>query len=351
MNSKNHQIIAPLLLSGAISAGLPACLCSGESQENAEPLPSYCTENTPGQPDSGPSTADSTTNAQPTAAEFFGDPCFDAKERDKYPDQVQARVALNIRVLLYDEVPLENIRQGVRRDLEALNLAFQPSGLQFYVAGFQTVLNNAVKEAFTSQPATLPSSASCSSVLNQYLNQPEEFKDSEVIRVDYVPKCDDHTDGQTATRIQLFYRHPLRDFPSDHSFNAPPGQTGHAYYLGHEMGHFYGLLHPFAFPGIGDGIEGTRDYYATCNYHPEDPQSPSHIETIARDGVCLVQCQGSCFAAPSNIMDYNFCAGLPSTFIPEQLDVMTCHIQNPNLAPGQLYRHGLNSTLPEKEIQ
>lgn len=332
-----------LAVLGTIASVSPACTAevgSGGNDPVIE-IPEYCMDSNDGEvkPSGKP------------ASEVYRQPCLDPDFRAKYSGEITEKVALSIRILYYDGVPVENIREGIKRDIKALNNAFIPTGLKFFVGRIEEVKDNSIKDLLQ-EPIAIQR---CLDISN-YFNAHGYGRNDDSISVEYMPKCNNDMDGITPYGLPastMFYQHPASHFPSDQLFPAEPGHVSHAYYLAHEIGHTYALAHTFHLPEIGDGIDATTDYFRACSENPEDyPNNNSHIEKFSRDGVCMVRCAGGCFEAPSNLMDYNFCAGnLPSVLVPEQVDVIKCTISsNSEQQSGSRFDAGIDSGLSEVEF-
>jgi hypothetical protein len=335
--------LRPLAILGTIASVSPACTAEvgAEGGDTVVEIPEYCADS-------------NDTEVKPSgkpAAKVYGQPCLDPEFRAAYTAQITEDVALSVRILYYDGVPIENIREGIKRDIKSLNGAFLPTGLKFFVGRIEEVKDNSIKDLLK-EPVSIQR---CLDVSN-YFNAKGYEQHQDSISVEYVPKCNNDMDGITPYGIPsstMFYQHPINHFPSDQLFPAEPGHVSHAYYLAHEIGHTYGLAHTFQLPDIGDGIDATADYFRSCSENPEEyPDNDYHIEKFNRGGVCMVRCAGGCFEAPSNLMDYNFCSGnLPSTLVPEQVDVIKCTIlSNSEQVAGSRFDAGIDSGLSEVEF-
>lgn len=280
-----------------------------------------------------------------SASTVFDQQCFDPAYREKFLFKEVRKVALAVHILLYNGVSVDDVKAGIRRDIAAMNSAFMPMGLQFYVGVTEEIYDDGVKAYFDDDITP----QECLDIHNAYITPRPNRKDA--LSIYYIPKCDNRWDGATPIGnppSTMFYHHPLKHFPSDDMYPAKNGYIGHPYWLAHEIGHRYGLMHPFSTAEVGDGIDETIDYYRTCSNNPDEfPHNKSYIEKTVQNGSCMVSCAGGCFVKPSNIMDYNWCGpDIPSVFTQEQFEVMQCTIQS----QPKRFADGIDSGLPEVDF-
>lgn len=235
------------------------------------------------------------------------------------PALINARVALAIHIAVLDTVDIEDIMAEIRDSIISLNQVFEPVGIEFFitsideidVAPVEAALNGSVDNSY--------------SLYEKFAVPPQEG----AISITYLPRIDKYRGmgEKLGTKIVMYYGHPDWDIGKfEDAIPTANGKVG-PNVLAHEVGHNFGLPHPFADWEFGDGLPGSPDYTRICfgsDWMHFDFQE-GDFSTYVDDGKCWRECNDGCFTMPFNVMDYHGCHIVaPNHFSAAQIDAMWC---------------------------
>lgn len=297
---------------------------------------------------------DFSENPEDTEAFFEGHgyvhPCSFPEHRASHPLLEETKIPLQFNILYYPKVELETIKDGIRRDLEALNIVFEPLNVEFYPSGVTAVYDRDFDVTDYTEDTENPDIRSDLAIVDDY---EERFPESEGFTIYYLPQIS-YVDGhESYSHIAMFYTTP--DLVLGHVRGRVIGYGFSKVNLGHEMGHAAGLDHVFhdRYESLGDGLGDTVDYFEVCGTDDEGSNYFETIDTYVDNGVCWVSCAPDCsFKAPANIMHYIHCTegDALAVFSEEQLGIMNCELQEETGGMGGGLRPYLGLVLPEVEL-
>lgn len=268
------------------------------------------------------------------------DSCYHPTRNAATPPLESTKIPLHFNILYYDGVEINDIKNGIRRDLAALNYAFDPLDVSFYPSGITEIKDNGVLEFIKSMKASHEEEAFDLRLRRQFM---ENFPTTAGSPVYYFPKTNEVDGFAGHTAPFIYYNNPNYQDP----WVEKDGYNNTSSSLAHEVGHILELKHPFRADGKGDGLSDTLDYYETCGISMND-WSPYPVETSVENGTCYVGCSNSCgYKAPANVMDYFHCdPDVPMVFSVQQEQILNCALQD---SENPLSKY-LNKDLPEVEL-
>lgn len=267
--------------------------------------------------------------------------CYHPARNSVTPTLGGARIPLHFNILYYEGIKIEDIRNGIRRDLAALNEAFDPLEVTFYPAGITEIKDNGVPEFIRNMDEDDSEGSLDLRLSRQFM---DSFPKTGGFPVYYFPKTNENDGLAGRTAPFIYYATP--DY--NDQWSKQIGYTKGSNNLAHEMGHMLELVHPFNSDGKGDGLSDTLDYYQVLGI-PMNDWSPYPVETSVENGVCYVGSLDTCeFKAPVNLMDYFHCVqDVPMGFSPQQLAILNCTLQAFN---NPVFPY-VNKELPHVDLQ
>lgn len=320
----------------AMSVGLVAALSGCEKPSPCLGAPEY----------------DFSNNPEDTQA-FYDDgvplsSCYHPARNSTTPTLESTRIPLHFNILYYEGVEIKDIRAGIRRDLAALNYAFEPLDVTFYPAGITEMKDNGVPEFIESMNEDDGKENFDLRLSRQFM---DSFSSAAGFPVFYFPKTNENDGLAGSTAPFIYYANSDYKDP----WKRKNGYASTSSDLAHEIGHLLELKHPFHPDGKGDGLSDTLDYFEICDITMND-WSPYPVATSVEDdnddenegGVCYVGCLDSCgFKAPANVMDYFHCdPDVPLGFSPQQEQILNCTLQAFN---NPVYPY-VNRDLPKVDL-